>query len=139
MPLLACPHIFTVQNREEQIKLTCSLTIYLSFTHFEDNCLIFGTLGEYQSYSRFPPLPTPHQFAPCPCWSPAKLSWRGEALYTRRGECPSLQRYRGHRADHSSPDQHFQGRPFPSLFLQSQGRTCSIQASLENSAAKTSL
>lgn len=30
MPLLACPHIFTLQNWEEQIKLTRSLTIYLS-------------------------------------------------------------------------------------------------------------
>lgn len=66
MPPLACPHIFTVQNREGQIKLTCSLIIYLSFTHFEDNCLIFGTLGSVRAAAgslRCPPqtslLPAP--------------------------------------------------------------------------------
>ena len=50
------------------------MQLYLRFTYFEDNCLTFGILGEQQSCSQFPPLPTPHQFASCSCQSPAPSS-----------------------------------------------------------------
>lgn len=52
-------HTFMVQNQEEQTKLTQSLTIYLSLIYSEDKHIIFGTLGEWQSGSWFPPLPIP--------------------------------------------------------------------------------
>lgn len=80
-----CLHIFMVQSQEEQIKLTQSLIIYLYFPYFEDNCMIFGTLGEWQSCSQFPPLPTLHQLASCSCWSPGPSSPR-EGLSSRREE-----------------------------------------------------